>query len=73
MNDPTTLDVRGLSCPEPAMLVRRALGRLEHGRVTVLLDSELSRDTVARLSELSGWRVAVEEQPDGCFRLVLTR
>jgi TusA-related sulfurtransferase len=73
MNEPTTVDVRGLSCPEPAMRVRRALGRVEHGTVTVLLDSVTSRDIVARLSEAAGWRVATSERPDGCFHMVLTR
>ncbi|MCX6031153.1 MAG: sulfurtransferase TusA family protein [Chloroflexi bacterium] len=73
MNESKTVDARGLSCPEPAMMTREALSRLKGGTVAVLVDSGTSRDNVRRLAERFGWRAAVESQPAGGYRLVLTK
>jgi TusA-related sulfurtransferase len=68
-----TIDARGLSCPQPAMLTRQALQRMSSGSLEVLVDSGTSRDNVTRLAERAGWRVQIHEQPDGSFRLVLEK
>ena len=41
------IDTRGLSCPQPVVLVNRAIKA--GGDFTVLLDSEVSRENVLRL------------------------
>ena len=70
MMDRTIIDARGLSCPQPAMLTRRALEKLTAGSLEVLVDSVTSRDNVIRTAQKAGWRVdALEESNDG-FRLV---
>jgi len=73
MSTTKTVDARGLSCPQPVMLARQALEQLEGGTVEVLVDIETAMDSVVRLAEMTGWRAAVEQRPDGSFRLVLTR
>ncbi len=67
-----TLDVRGLSCPQPALLARQTLAQLEGGSVEVWLDSATARDNVSRIARRAGWQVAEEAVPDG-FRLVLRK
>lgn len=42
-----TIDTRGLSCPQPVVLVNKAVKA--GGDFTVLLDSEVSRENVLRL------------------------
>jgi tRNA 2-thiouridine synthesizing protein A len=68
-----TIDARGLSCPQPAMMTRQALLQMSTGEVEVLVDSGTSRDNVSRLAANAGWRVRVDDQPDGMYRLVLEK
>ena len=73
MAELVTVDARGLACPQPALMARQALDKLSGGTVEVLVDSGTSRDNVARVAERAGWRVTVEAQPGGSFRLLLQR
>lgn len=67
------VDARGRSCPEPAMMTRKALMNAGKGVVIVLVDSVTSRDNVARTAGLAGWQSAIEQQADGSYRLTLTK
>lgn len=73
MEDIKKVDARGLSCPQPALLTRRALSSLSGGRIQVLVDSASARDNVARTAEKAGWSVAVLDEPDGGFRLAIMK
>ncbi len=73
MSDMKTVDARGLSCPQPAMLARQAIQKLDKGTVEVLVDSGTARENVSRLGKNSGWAVTVEEQPEGSYRIVLKK
>lgn len=68
-----TIDARGLSCPQPAMLTRQTLLQASSGAFEVLVDSAAARANVERLAERLGWRVRVEDLPAGAQRLVLER
>ncbi len=68
-----TIDARGLSCPQPAMMTRQALQKMGTGKLEVLVDSGTSRDNVSRMAANAGWRVQVETLPDGVFRLVMEK
>lgn len=73
MTDINIVDARGLSCPEPAMLVRNAIQKLSKGTVAVLVDSGTARENVARIAKNAGWTATIEEQADGSFRIVLKK
>ncbi len=68
-----TVDARGLSCPEPVMLVSQAIKKLHKGAIEVLADSSTARDNISRLATNSGWEITVEEQPEGVYRIVLNK
>ncbi len=68
-----TVDARGLSCPEPAMLTRQTLLKVGQGTVIVLVDSVTSRDNVSRTAKLAGWQATSEAQHDGSFKVTLTK
>lgn len=68
-----TLDARGLSCPQPAMLARQALQKLGKGTLEVLVDSPTARENVSRLAKEAGWKVDIQHQPDGSVKLVLSK
>lgn len=73
MSDIKTVDCRGLSCPQPALLARQTLGKLDKGVVEVLVDNSTARENVCRVAQGAGWKVSVEEQPDGVSKLVIKK
>ena len=73
MSDSTTVDARGLSCPQPAMVARDAIRKQERGTVEVLVDSGTALENVSRLARNAGWAVTVEEQAEGASKIVLKK
>ncbi|HHI67698.1 MAG TPA: sulfurtransferase-like selenium metabolism protein YedF, partial [Planctomycetes bacterium] len=68
------VDARGLPCPQPVLLTRKALMELgEEGVVTVVVDSAASRDNVMRFAESQGCTVQVEEPEEGLWEIVLAK
>ncbi len=65
-----TIDVRGLSCPEPVMEVRNFLAGKNEGEFSVLLSSAVARDNVRRVAGSMGWKVE-DHSGDEEFKLVL--
>jgi tRNA 2-thiouridine synthesizing protein A len=66
------VDARGLSCPQPVMLTRRALQNASAAEVTVLLDSMTQVHNCTRAAEALGWEVGYEEK-SGEFTLTLRK
>jgi len=67
-----TVDARGLACPQPVILTRRAMREEGVTEIVTIVDSETSRRNVSRMAEREGYRVAVEERGDEAL-LRLTR
>jgi TusA-related sulfurtransferase len=66
-----TVDARGLSCPQPVILVRNAI---QAGKfpIEVLVETVTSRENVRRAAEKLGCVVKVEDLGDE-FKLMLTK
>ncbi len=67
-----TLDMRGLSCPQPVFETKKKIEAMGSGALEVLVDSGTARDNVTRLAENRGWAVSLREQ-DGEFVLRLSK
>lgn len=67
------VDARGLSCPQPVLLVTGRLKALGSGEMEVLVDTETSRENVARAAQAAGWSVRSMESLGQEFRLVLEK
>ncbi len=65
------VDARGLSCPEPVLRARRAIGAGAYP-IEVLVDTVTQRENVRRAAEAAGCTVTVAERGDE-FALTLTR
>ena len=65
------IDARGLSCPEPVILTRKAM---TSGAVAyqVLVDNNTAKENVTRYAEHQGYTVAVTENA-GEFTLSLKK
>ncbi len=55
-----TLDARGLSCPEPVIMIRKAMTSKENV-YEMLVDNQTSRENVTRYAEHQGYKVTVTE------------
>ncbi len=67
----TQLDARGLSCPEPVIMLRKAMTGKEP-RYEMVVDNPVSRENVTRYAEHQGYRVSVTEE-QGKYKLVMTK
>ena len=67
----SSVDARGLSCPQPSILARKAI---EAGQfpIEVLVDSVASRENVRRLAENAGCKVTVAQIEEE-YKLTLNR
>jgi TusA-related sulfurtransferase len=66
-----TVDARGLSCPQPVILAKKAI---EAGQfpIQVLVETVTSRENVRRMAEKAGYKVAVEPTDDE-FKLTISK
>jgi len=65
------VDAKGLACPEPVVLTKKALDSCDD--VTVLVDNATALENVKRLALSSGCAVDATEQPGGVFRIHLKK
>ena len=54
------LDARGLSCPEPVIMIREAMMSGENA-YQITVDNPTSKENVTRYAEHQGYRVSVIE------------
>lgn len=66
-----TLDARGLSCPEPVVMMRQTLFE-KPAAARMIVDAVAARENVTRYAKSQGYAVAVTED-DGEWTLDVTR
>jgi len=64
------VDARGLACPQPVVLARKAMQ--QHGEFVVLVDDAVARENVKKLAEAQGYSCA-EEASGNETRITMTR
>ena len=52
-----TVDARGLSCPQPVLDTLTKISQVGSGVIEVLVDTEASKENVARAAQGKGWEV----------------
>jgi tRNA 2-thiouridine synthesizing protein A len=65
------VDVRGFSCPIPVVRTKKAMEENPREVLTVLVETEVSKENVSRLAGSRGYSVK-EEVVSGEYRLTLT-
>lgn len=65
------IDARGLSCPEPVIMIRKAMASNENA-YEIIVDNVASRENVTRYANHQGYNVTVAEK-DGEFTLSITK
>ena len=70
----TTLDLRGLKCPLPALFARRALERGGPGAVIeIVTDDPMAPIDVPHMCRQEGYEVDAVIKEDSCTRMLLRR
>ena len=65
------IDARGLSCPEPVIMIRKAMMSKENA-YEIVVDNVASRENVTRYANHQGYNVTVTEK-DGEFTLSINK
>jgi len=69
----STVDARGLSCPQPVIMTLDEIKKTEQGQIVILVDTDTSKENVTRAARQKGWE-AVDVEPEGeGYRITLTR
>ena len=65
------LDARGLSCPEPVVMIRKAM-MSKANAYTMVVDNPTAKENVTRYAEHQGYNVSVAEKDDE-YTLTITK
>ncbi len=65
----TTVDARGLSCPQPVLMALDEIKKTNESELVVLVDTEASRENVSRAVESQGWQVREIQEDGDTYRL----
>lgn len=72
--DIRTLDARGLTCPEPVMLLHKAVAELSPGqRLLVLATDPTTQRDIPQFCRFLGHALQLSEEQDDEFRYVLIK
>ena len=69
----TTVDARGLSCPQPVLMTMDEMKKVNKGEILVLVDTGTSKENVSRAAASQGWQVK-DVQPVGEeYRIIIQK
>ena len=66
---PEIINAKGLDCPQPVILTKKALE--VHNEITVLVDNTTALENIKRLASSVGCSFQIIDEPGGVFRIVL--
>ena len=66
------VDARGLSCPQPVVLARKAILQGGAEQVHVVVDNNVAAENVQRMAKSQGWNAALEKTGEE-VRITLTK
>jgi tRNA 2-thiouridine synthesizing protein A len=66
-----TLDARGLSCPEPVIMLQKAMASKENS-YELLVDNHAAKENTSRYGKSQGYQVKASEK-DGEYTLTFTK
>mgnify|MGYP000849112368 CR=1 FL=1 len=66
------IDARGLSCPQPVMMAKKALDSSKESELEIMVDNATARDNLLRLAKHSGCKADVTSDGED-FIVKITR
>lgn len=68
-----TIDARGLSCPQPVLLTLEAMKKIEKGQITILVDTDTSKENVLRAAASQGWQEGGVQEQAGEYQIIVQK
>jgi len=68
-----TVDARGLSCPQPVLMTLDEIKAGETNKIEVLVDTDTSKENVARAAQSQGWTVTDTAEDNGGYKLTIKK
>jgi TusA-related sulfurtransferase len=69
----STVDARGLSCPQPVILTMNEIKKVKKGEMVVLVDTDTSKENVSRAATSQGWTLKSVEPEGAGYRILLSK
>ena len=69
----STVDARGLSCPQPVLMTMDEIKKVGRGEIAVLVDTDTSRENVSRAAASQGWKVKATEPEGAGYRITIRK
>ena len=69
----TTIDARGLSCPQPVLMTMDEMKKFNKGEIVILVDTDTSKENVSRSAESQGWQVKDIQEEDSGYKITIAR
>ena len=55
------IDARGLNCPQPVILTKKALDEIEKGQVTTIVNNNIAKENIVKLAQNMTCNINIEE------------
>ena len=67
------VDAKGLSCPQPVLLTLEEIKKANSDEITVLVDTNASKENVIRAVESKGWRSEEGQEVEDGYKISLRK
>ena len=69
----TTVDARGLSCPQPVLDTLQQLKTQKNGELIVMVDTDASKENVIRAAKSRKWQTKELQSEGSGYRITFTK
>lgn len=66
------IDCRGMQCPKPVILTKKALDAMKEGSVEVIVDNVTAKENVSKLAGGYGYKFEIKEH-DGLYNVTINK
>lgn len=66
------IDARGLKCPQPVIVTKKALEEIQEGQVISIVDNVTAKENVSRLASSLNLEYNIDER-DGCYYITINK
>ena len=69
----TTVDARGLSCPQPVLMTLDEIRKIDRGEIQILVDTDTSKENVTRAAKSLGWQLKDIQDAGEGYRIIINK
>lgn len=66
------IDARGLKCPQPVIITKKALEEIQEGQIISIVDNVIAKENVSRLASSLNLEYQIDERK-GCYYITINK